>query len=147
MLKQKLVDDQIQALRNHDQENLSILRYILAQIKNKEIEKRSDLTDDETTMVLRKISKELHESIEAAKLGKREGLVTEYQQQLQLVSSYLPKELSDEQLKKEIEKIIAENQDLSNKNPKAIIGISIKQLKNKADPSRIVKVLQSISKL
>ena len=147
MLKQKLVDDQIQALRNHDQENLSILRYILAQIKNKEIEKRSDLTDDETTMVLRKISKELHESIEAAKLGKREGLVTEYQQQLQLVSSYLPKELSDEQLKKEIEKIIAENQDLSNKNPKAMIGISIKQLKNKADPSIIVKVLQSISKL
>ena len=147
MLKQKLVDDQIQALRNHDQENLSILRYILAQIKTKEIEKRSDLTDDETTMVLRKISKELHESIEAAKLGKREGLVTEYQQQLQLVSSYLPKELSDEQLKKEIEKIIAENQDLSNKNPKAMIGISIKQLKNKADPSRIVKALQSISKL
>jgi len=146
MLKQKLVDDQIQALKNHDQPRLSILRYILAQIKNKEIEKRSDLKDEETTMVLRKIAKELNESIEAAKSGKREDLVLENQKQLSLVSTYLPKEISDEELKKEIEKIISENQDLYRKNPKVLIGISVGKLKSKADPARIVRLVQTVSK-
>jgi len=154
MLKQKIFKDQIQALKNHDQEKLSILRYILAQIKNKEIEKKpsesggkSDLTDEETTSVLRKIAKELNESIEAFKKGEREDLVFEYQKQLQVVSSYLPKELSDAELKKEIEKIVRESQDIYKKNPKAIIGVCVGKLKNKADSSRIVRILQSISNL
>ena len=154
MLKQKLLDDQIQALKNRDKEKLSILRYILAQIKNKEIEKKpsesggkSDLTDEETTSVLRKIAKELNESIEAFKKGEREDLVFEYQKQLQVVSSYLPKELSDAELKKEIEKIVRESQDIYKKNPKAIIGVCVGKLKNKADSSRIVRILQSISNL
>ena len=154
MLKQKIVDEQIQALKNRKQEKLSTLRYILAQIKNKEIEKRSfdstqdksDLIDDEVILVLRKIAKELNESIDAAELGNRQDLVLQYQKQLEILNAYLPKEMSNEDLKKEIDKIISENQELFNNNPKAIIGLCVKNLKNKADPSRIVKILQIIIK-
>ena len=130
MIKENIIRDQILALKNHDQQRLSILRYILAQIKNKEIDKKpsnaaasrekSDLTEEETISVLRKIAKELHESIEAAKLGKRDDLVLENQKQLEVVTAYLPKELSDEELKKEIEKIIEKNKELYDKNPKAV---------------------------
>ena len=147
MLKQKLVADQINALKNRDKEKLSILRYILAQIKNKEIDKRSELLDEEIISVLRKISKELSESIEAFAKGKRQDLILEYQKQLQIVSTYLPKEISAEKLKKEVEKIIAKNKDLYEKNQKAVIGICVKELKSKADSSRIVKTFLSISKL
>ena len=157
MLKQKIYQDQIQALKKHDQEKLSILRYILAQIKNQEIEKKSsqskgglDLTDDETISVLRKNVKELNESIESFKKGGRQDLVLEYQKQLQVVSSYLPKELSDEELEQEIEKIIVEyNKSLpaGRQNPKALIGIAVGKLKSKADSARIVRMLQSISNL
>lgn len=153
MLKQTIVNDQIAALKNHDQEKLSLLRYILAQIKNKEIDKipsdpkgKSDLTDDEIVAVLRKITKELNESIEAYKKGGRQDLVEENQKQLEILSVYLPKELSDDELKKEIEKIFQANIQASQVNPKAIFGICIKQLKSKADPARIVKILQSLSK-
>lgn len=144
MIKEKMIRDQITALKNHDQEKLSILRYILAQIKNKEIDKKSDLTDEEVISALRKITKELSESIEAFKKGKREGLVLDYQKQLEVVSSFLPKELSDEELKKEIEKIIDKNRELHEKNPKAIIGVTVGKLKSKASPSRIVKILQAL---
>ncbi|OGK55948.1 hypothetical protein A3I50_04420 [Candidatus Roizmanbacteria bacterium RIFCSPLOWO2_02_FULL_37_9] len=153
MIKEKIIQDQIVALKNHEPDKLSILRYILAKIKNKEIEKKSidpaqqssELTDDETIMVLRKIVKELNESIEAFEKGKREDLVSEYQKQLEIVSFYLPKELSDEELKNEIKKIIDNNRKLYEKNPKAIIGICIKELKSKADPTRIVKILNSLT--
>ncbi|OGK25292.1 hypothetical protein A3A46_03760 [Candidatus Roizmanbacteria bacterium RIFCSPLOWO2_01_FULL_37_13] len=153
MIKEKIISDQMAALKSHDQQRLSILRYILAQIKNKEIDKKpsntaasrekSDLTEEETISVLRKIAKELHESIEAAKLGKRDDLVLENQKQLEVVTAYLPKELSDEELKKEIEKIIEKNKELYDKNPKAVIGVCVKALKSKVDPARIVKILQS----
>jgi len=154
MLKQQIFTDQIQALKKHDQEKLSILRYILAQIKNQEIDKNtpeskgiSELTDDETALVLRKIAKELNESIAAFKKGDRQDLISEYQKQLQVVSSYLPKDLSDAELKQEIEKIMQENQAVYKKNPKALIGIAVGKLKSKADSARIVKILQSISNL
>src|SRR3989338_8741244 len=154
MLKQQIFTDQIQAPKKHDQEKLSILRYILAQIKNQEIDKNtpeskgiSELTDDETALVLRKIAKELNESIAAFKKGDRQDLISEYQIQLQVVSSYLPTDLSDAELKQEIEKIMQENQAVYKKNPKALIGIAVGKLKSKADSARIVRILQSISNL
>lgn len=141
MLRQKLQEEQIIALKSKDSQKLSVLRFILAQIKNKEIEKRGELTDEEIILVIKKIAKELKESIEAFKKGGREDLVKENEKQLEIISLYLPKELSDEELKKEIEKIISQNQDLFNKNPKAIIGLCMKTLRSKADSSRIMKIL------
>ena len=143
MIKQKITQDQIQAMKQKDQDKVTTLRYILAQLKNKEIDKKSGLSDEEELTILRKIAKELRESIEAFRKGKREDLVVQYDKQLVLVSSYLPKEISDEELKNEIEKIMQDNKELYGKNPKAIIGISMKQLKNKADPSRILKLVQT----
>lgn len=144
MLKDKIYRDQIDALKNHQSEKLTTLRYILAQIKNKEIDNKANLTDQEVTGVLRKIVNELNESIEAFKKGKREVLVSQHQKQLEVVSSYLPKEISDENLKKEIEKIVSENKELYEKNPKSIIGVCMKELKSKADPARIMKILQTL---
>ncbi len=148
MLRKKLTEDQIQALKSHQQEKLSVLRYILAQIKNKEIEKNppagGELNDEEVTIVLRKIAKELNESIEAFKKGNRPDLITDYQKQLDIVTPYLPKEISDAELKKEIEKVISDNQEAFKNKPKTIIGIAVGKLKTKADPSRIVKLLQTM---
>jgi len=143
MLKQKLQEDQIIALKSGDHDKLNIIRFIISQIKNKEIEKRGELSDDEVILVLKKIAKELNESISAFEKGNRQDLVEENKKQLAIISQYLPQEISDEELKKEIKRIIQENQDLYQKNPKAIIGICIKQLKSKADSSRIIKILSA----
>lgn len=141
MLKQKLQQEQINALKAKESVKVNILRYILSKIKNKEIEKKEELTDEEIIIIIKKIVKELKESIEAFKKGKREDLVKESEKQLEIASLYLPKELSDEQIKEEIEKIIAQNKDLYDKNPKAIIGICMKNLRSKADSERIMKIL------
>ena len=131
-------------MKSHDEQTVTSLSYILSQIKNKEIEKKALLTDEEVTAILRKVAKELQESLEAFQKGKREDLVAKTKTELKLVSSYLPAEISDEELRKEIKKILAEKKDLQEKNPKAMIGICIKALKTKANSSRIVKMLQSL---
>lgn len=147
MLRQKIVNDQIQALKEKNQEKLDFLRYILAQIKNKEIDKNppagGELSDEETLTVLHKVAKELNESIEAFKKGSREDLVTASQKQLTIVKTYLPPEITDEELRKLIKEIIDKNQELYQKNAKAIIGVCMRELKNKADPSRIMRALST----
>ena|SRR3989344_2757262 len=142
MLRQKLQDDQIAALKAGDKTKLGVLRFILAQIKNKEIDKKSELNDEETMTVLRKVIKELKESVEAFEKGGRKELAEDSKKQLDFASFYLPAEISDEELKKEIEVVIKENQAVFDNNQKAIIGICMKELKSKVDPGRIMKILQ-----
>ncbi len=144
MLKQKLQQEQIKALKTKDTKKLNILRYLLSVIKNKEIDQKGALSDEEIINIIRKQVKELKEAISSSKKAHRQDLLKENQKQLEIIQSYLPAELSDQELKEEIEKIINQNQELSTQNPKALIGICVKLLKSKASPSRIVQVLQSI---
>jgi hypothetical protein len=146
MLRQKLQDDQLAALKAGEKTKLGVLRFILSQIKNKEIDKKSELTDEETLSVLRKVIKELKESVEAFEKGGRKELAEDNKKQLDVASVYLPKEIDEEELKREIEKVIKDNQAVFDNNQKAIIGICMKQLKSKADPGRIMKTLQGIIK-
>ena len=142
MLLGKIQTDQLSALKARDQEKLNILRYILAQINYKKIDKKSDLTDDEIVQVLRKVQKELDETIESAKQAKRENLRNDAEKQKAVVTQYLPKEISDEEIKKEIEKIIGLNKAVFNANKKAVIGIVMKELRTKASSQRIIQILQ-----
>jgi uncharacterized protein len=144
MLRQQLQTDLIQSMKSGDKARVEVLRYILAQVKNKEVDKKSELDDNEVLDVLRKQIKQLKESIDAFTKGNRPDLVAEYQAQYDIVATYLPKELSDEELKTEIEKVIAANKEIYDKNPKQIIGLCMKELKNKAESSRIMAMLSSM---
>ncbi|MCL4363797.1 GatB/YqeY domain-containing protein [Patescibacteria group bacterium] len=143
MLRQKLQADQIAALKSGDKDKLSVLRFVIAQVKNKEIEKKSDLDDEEALVVLKKFAKELKESIDAFEKGNRPDLVAANKKQLEIISQYLPAEMSDADLKKEIDKIVSDNKAVFDQNPKAIIGICMKALKAKADPGRIMAILSA----
>lgn len=143
MLRQKLQDDKLAALKAGDKDKLSLLRFIIAQVQNKEIEKKGELTDEETVAVLKKVAKELKESIDAFEKGGRTELVAANKKQLEIVSSYLPAEISDEALGQEIDRILAENKAVVEQNPKAAIGMVMGRLKTKADPSRIMPALKT----
>ncbi len=144
MLRQQLQADQLQALKSGDKGKLEVLRYILAQIKNREVDKKTELNDEETMDVLRKYVKQLNESIEAFEKGGRPELAAEYKAQKEVATAYLPQQLSDEELNAEIQKIIDDNKELYEKNPKAIIGKCMQGLKNKADSARSMAVLNSV---
>lgn len=147
MLRQKLQDDQLAALKSGDKVKLSVLRFVISDIKNKEIEKKTELNDEEVLSVLKKFAKELKESIDAFTKGNRPELVEENKKQLDIIITYLPKEITDEELSTEMDKILEENKALVDDNPKAVIGLVMGKLKSKADPSRIMPMLRSKIKL
>jgi uncharacterized protein YqeY len=144
MLYEQLQAEQITALKSKDTLKLQTIRGIIALIKNKEIEKKAPLNDEEVLGVIKKTKKELLESIESFTKGGRADLTEESQKQLTIVNAYLPPELSDEDLQKAVADLIAGNQEAIAKNPKAIIGICMKELKSKAESSRIMAALQKL---
>ena len=142
MLRQKLQDDQLSALKSGNKEVLEILRFVIAKVKNQEIEKKAELNDEETLSVLKKVVRELNESKDAAVKASRKDLIDQNDKQIEILSPYLPKELTDEELEKEIQLVLDNNKALFESNKKAIIGVCMKELRSKADGTRIMKLLQ-----
>ncbi|MBI4974064.1 GatB/YqeY domain-containing protein [Candidatus Roizmanbacteria bacterium] len=145
MLEQKLQTDQIVALKAKDQVRLDTIRYIVSQIKNKEINTQKELTDEEVVSILQKVKKELHESIDSFTKGGRMNLVSEYQKQLDVLLAYLPPEMSDQDLELAVKELVEKNKELFASKPQALIGICVKELKAKADPARIMQALRKMS--
>lgn len=144
MLRDRLQTDQIAALKSGQKSRLEVLRFILAQIKNKEIEKKENLSDEETIVVLQKFAKELKESIEQFEKGNRTDLVAQNQSQLEIIAEYLPQELGEAELEAKVAQLIADNKAAIEANPKAIIGICMKSLRTQADSGRIMAALNKL---
>ncbi|PIY68683.1 hypothetical protein COY90_04690 [Candidatus Roizmanbacteria bacterium CG_4_10_14_0_8_um_filter_39_9] len=145
MIKQKLQQDQITAMKAHEQVRLDTIRYIISQINNKEINTQKELSDAEIITVIQKVKKELNESIDSFVKGSRIDLAEEYKKQLVVVMAYLPPELTLKEIKNKIIELKRQNKDAIAKNPKALIGIVMRTLRGTADPALIQKILQESS--
>lgn len=142
MQKINLQKDLFAAMKQKNTTKVDFLRYVLAQIKNKEIDLQKELTKEEIIQVLRKIKAQLLDSLSFAQKSKRQDLIDKINQQINYLNQYLPKELSEEHLKKEIEKIIEKNKEIYKKNKMALIGICVKNFQNYADPKTIALIFK-----
>jgi len=87
MLKKKIQELQISSLKSKNRPQFEFVQYILAQIKNAEINKLGELTDDEIKLVLGNVKKQVEEGIEAAKKGERKDLIIKYEEQKKVLLS------------------------------------------------------------
>ncbi len=142
MLHKKIQEDLIKALKEKNATDLSVLRFLQAALKNKEIEKHEALTDEEVIQIIRKQIKELEDAASMFEKGGRVDLVTQNKEQITILSAYLPMEMSDEDLKKEVDRIIAANKELYDKNPKIVMGLCMKELRASVSPQRIAAFFQ-----
>jgi len=102
-----------EALKSHDELKLSVLRMIKASLKNKEIEKMGPLSEVEIISVLSSMAKRHKDSIEQFAAAGRADLAEKETKELQIVRSYLPEQLSTEDLDKIILSAIREFNDLA----------------------------------
>ena len=107
MLK-KLEQDMMQALKNKEKEKAGALRLIISKCKNKAIEVRKELSDQEIIKVLQTVAKQHKESIKLYKEGKRYDLVEAEMRELGFVEVYLPSMMSEEDLRSLVLSVIAD---------------------------------------
>ena len=107
MLK-KLEQDMMQALKSKEKERAGALRLIISKCKNKAIELRKELSDQEIIKVLQTVAKQHKESIKLYKEGNRNDLVEAEVRELGFVEVYLPSMMSEEDLRGLISSVVAE---------------------------------------
>jgi uncharacterized protein YqeY len=107
MLK-KLEQDMMQALKSKEKEKAGALRLIISKCKNKAIELRKELSDQEIIKVLQTVSKQHKESIKLYKEGNRNDLVEAEVRELGFVEVYLPSMMSEEDLRSLVSSVVAE---------------------------------------
>ncbi|MBI2309502.1 GatB/YqeY domain-containing protein [Candidatus Collierbacteria bacterium] len=130
----------ISSLKNRDQKRLDAFRFLFSQIKNKEIDAKRELTDEEAIKLLQGEAKKRKESIAAYIRGGRQDLADKEQYELSIIEEYLPKQLTDE----EVKAIIAEVKATS---PGGDFGTLMKatmaKVAGRADGARIAAVLKN----
>ena len=145
-LKERLKADMKEAMKAKDKIKLSTIRMINSLIKNAEIEKRGELTDEEIIQLLMKYAKQRKESIEMYEKGGRQDLVEKEKAELAVVESYLPKQMSEEEIREIVKETIEEVGASSIKDMGKVMKAVMPKVKGRADGSvvnRIVKELLS----
>jgi uncharacterized protein YqeY len=107
-LAKKVDQDMVAAMKAHDVERTQTLRMVKAALKNRQIEKRSDLTDAEGQQVLTTMIKQRKESIEAFQKGNRPELAAKEAREILVIEEYMPKTASEEDLQKLVDEALAE---------------------------------------
>ncbi len=132
-LLQKLDDDLKVALKTSDTLKVSVLRIAKAALKNKQIDKRAELTEDDIISVVSTLSKQGRESIEQFSKGGREDLAEKERQELTILQSYLPKQLTTEELDIIVSEAIKESSSEGIKDVGKVMRLVMPRVKGAAD--------------
>ncbi|HEY4695083.1 MAG TPA: GatB/YqeY domain-containing protein [Candidatus Nanoarchaeia archaeon] len=106
MLLGKLQEDMKTAMMARDEIKLSTVRFLLADIKNYQIEKQRELTDEEVISVIERQVKRHRESIEGFEKGGRRELAEKEKKELSILQTYLPAQVSEEEVRKAVDDAI-----------------------------------------
>ncbi len=108
LIKQTISEDMKTFMRAKDTARLGAVRLLQASIKQKEIDDRVELTDDQVLSVIQKMLKQRKDSIEAYQKADRQDLIDQEQLEIDVLSKYMPEPLTDDEVSKIIDEVISE---------------------------------------
>ena len=141
-LKSKITEEIKSSLKNGDKDRVSALRLLLAAIKQREIDSRQQLSDVEVIQIITKLAKQRKESIDQYLKANRTDLVQKEELELKILSSYLPSQIDDNQLKKVVEDTLLEIGSTNRSEMGKVMGILTKKLKGQADMGKVSKLVK-----
>jgi uncharacterized protein YqeY len=141
-LKERLTDDMKSALRNRETVRLGLVRMIRAQIKNREIAKGNDLVDEEAIEVVASLIKTRREALEFAVKGDRRDLVTQAEEELKILASYLPVQLTEEEIRSVVRETIEQSGATGSGDLGRIMGAVMPRVKGKADGKLVNNIVR-----
>ena len=143
-LFERIDQDIIEALKAGEKDRLTVLRGLKSDLKYKQIDKGDDLTDEEAIGVLASQAKKRRDSIEQFAKGGRDDLVQQQKFQLEVITSYLPKQLDENELREIVARAIAEVGAESPQQIGAVMKIVMPRVKGVADGKMVNKLAMEI---
>ena len=105
-LKEKITEDMKSAMRSKESSKLGVIRLLLAAMKQKEVDERVDLNDDDILKIIEKMLKQRRDSIEAFSKANRKDLVDKEEFEVSFLQQYLPEQLKDSEIENIIDDVI-----------------------------------------
>ena len=129
-------------MRSKDSERLGAVRLLLASIKQKEVDERVELIDEDIVSIIEKMLKQRRDSIEAFNKADRKDLVQKEELEIKVLQDYMPQQLSEVEVEKAIFDAIENIGAKSMKDMGAVMGILKSQLAGKANMADVSKKIK-----
>lgn len=144
MLKDKLAEDLKTAMRSKDALRLRTIRALRAALMEKEIERReggeATLSEEEELAVLQKQAKQRRDSIQQYEDADREDLRKKEEEELEVIEEYLPRQLSDEEVRGVVRQVIQETGAASKADMGKVMGGSMARLRGRAEGRTVQRI-------
>jgi len=139
-----IILDLKKSIKEQDKGRLSVLRGLKSAIKNKQVELREELTDDQIRGVLSSEIKKRKEAIEKFGQGLRQDLVEKEEEELRILSSYLPPQLSAEEIKGVVTQAIEEISASGPKDLGKVMKSVMPKLAGRADGREVNRIAREL---
>lgn len=141
-LRTTLQEAQKVAMKEGNKESLSTLRMLWSAVRNAEIDKGSEMTDEEIQGLISRQVKQLRDATTDFEKGGRNDLIEQSQKEITLLSEYLPVQLTDDELLALVKNVIEKTN--GEKNTGVIMGAVMKEVNGKADGKRVREIVAKI---
>jgi len=131
-----------QAMKSGDKVRVSTLRLLMAAMKNRQIAKGAALDDAEALDLVRQATKQRHEAIALARQYGREDVAQQEERELAILVSYLPEQLSTEDLMQHIDTVIRELGATSEKDLGRVMRVLMPAVKGRADGNTVNRLVR-----
>lgn len=139
-LQEKIEENLISAMKEKDEEKVSTLRMLKSAIKNKEIEKKSDLDESDIIQIIQSQIKSRQDSIELYKQGERAELADKEQKEIAILKEYLPEQMSEEEIRSKVQEAIQKTGATEIKDMGKVMGILMAEIRGKANASLVSNI-------
>ena len=143
-LTEKIRTDLTAAMKAQEKERLSTLRMLQSALKNEQINSGHELSDEEAMTVIRKAVKQRLDSIEQYSNAGRTELAEKERSEMDLLKTYLPPELTDEELETGVREIIGSTGAQSKKDMGKVMKEATARFKGRADGKKVQEVVQRL---
>jgi len=142
-LKSAITEDMKNAMRSKDMNRLGTIRLLLAAIKQKEVDERIELTDTQVIVIVEKMIKQRKDSISQFTTAKRQDLVDQETSELLLLETYLPAQLSEEEILAKVKQTIEASGAVGPQDMGKVIGILKPELAGQADMGKVSALVKA----
>lgn len=142
-MQEKIIKDMTQAMKEQNKFALSVLRMLKSALQLEKISKNHDLSDEEVINVIKKQVKARKDSIIEYEKYEKQDEVTKLKQEIEVLSAYLPAELSEAEIDKALDKIFAEIKPASIKDMGKVMKEATARIGTVADMSLVSKKVKA----
>ena len=142
-MRNQILEDLKTAMKNQDKERLAVIRMVKGSIQMSELNKKHELSDEEVIEVISKEIKSRKDSINEFKKGGREDLIQKTQNEINILSEYLPKQLTEEEITEIIDAVFNKVKPESSKDMGKVMKELKPQVSGKADMGLVSKIVKN----